>query len=76
MAVIVAMTSLTCINTGFDNTISHAKSNNGQGIPQAAHKYHMTAIPYPFKKSWKHNNLLICNRVQFPFLGEYRQVAV
>jgi hypothetical protein len=39
---------------GFDDTISHAKAQDRQGIPQPPVKNHVTGIPDPFKTKRKH----------------------
>ena len=44
-----------CVQEGLDNTVSHADTHNGEGVPQAAHKYHMSHIPDPFEIKREHN---------------------
>jgi hypothetical protein len=39
---------------GFDDAVGQPQSQDRQGIPQTAHKYQVSRIPYPFKIKWKH----------------------
>jgi hypothetical protein len=45
---------LGCINGGFDNTVGHTNADNGQCIPETAHKNRMPHVPDPFKIKRKH----------------------
>jgi hypothetical protein len=42
------------INDRLDNTVCHTKTYNTERIPEAPHENHMTRIPYPLKRKWKH----------------------
>jgi hypothetical protein len=45
---------LGCINGGLDNAVGHANAQNGQRIPETAHKNRMPHVPDPFKIKRKH----------------------
>jgi hypothetical protein len=45
---------LGCINGSLDNAVGHTNAQNGQCIPESAHKNRMRHVPDPFKIKRKH----------------------
>jgi hypothetical protein len=54
LVVAVAPFSLGRVDHGLDYTVGHADTDDVQGVPETAMKYHVAGVPDPFKTERKH----------------------